>query len=180
LDAAAAVLEPLVTRLPFASWAALLGDVEAARGRDVEAARQYDLVRTIESLNRANGVAPDLELARFEADHARDAGTDPAVAVSLARSALAARPTVYGSDALAWALRQAGSPAEALPHAEAAVRLGTADAVLWYHLAEIEADLGMRDAAAAHLARAFEINRWITLRDLPAAKDLAARLGLPA
>src|SRR4030095_1182106 len=95
----------------------------------------------IERLNQANGVAVDLELARFEADHARDRGADPRRAVAMARRALAERPTIYASDTLGWALRQAGRPAQALPHARAAVRLGTRDAVLWYHLAAVDADL---------------------------------------
>src|SRR5207247_6239288 len=97
------------------------------------ASHQYDLVRTIEQLNRANGVAVDLELARFEADHAHDPGADPSAVVAMAGAALAERPTIYAEDAMGWALRQAGRPAEALPHARAAVRLGTADASLWYH-----------------------------------------------
>src|SRR5260370_419112 len=77
----------------------------------------------------------DLEQARFDADHARDLGADPAAAVELARAALAARPTIYAEDTVGWALRQAGDSAAALSHAHAAVRLGTADAALWYHLA---------------------------------------------
>jgi tetratricopeptide (TPR) repeat protein len=180
LDGAARLLEPLVARLPFSAWVAYLGDVDAARGQASDAARQYELVRTIEALNRANGVAVDLELARFEADHARDAGADPVRAVSLARSALADRPTIYAEDVLGWALRQAGDAGAALPHARAAVRLGTADAVLWYHLAAVEADLGMSAQAATDLTHAFAVNRHLTLRDLPAAKDLAHRLGVRA
>ena len=178
LDRAAGVLTPLVARLPFPAWVALLGDVEAARGRAADASHQYDLVRTIEQLNRANGVAVDLELARFEADHARDPGADASAVVAMARAALAERPTIYAEDAMGWALRQAGRPAEALPHARAAVRLRTADASLWYHLATVEADLGLSVPAAADLARAFSINRFSTVRDLPAVRDLAAALGV--
>ena len=180
LDGAARLLSPLVARLPFSAWVALLGDVEAARGHVGEASRQYELVRTIEALNASNGVAVDLEMARFEADHARDLGADPIAVVRLARAALAARPTIYAEDVQGWALRQAGDAAAGLPHARAAVRLGTADAVLWYHLAVIEADLRMSAPAAADLAHAFAVNRNLTLRDLPAARQLAARLGVGA
>jgi tetratricopeptide (TPR) repeat protein len=112
--------------------------------------------------------------ARFEADHAAP------VAVDLARAALAERPTVFVEDTLGWALRQSGRPEEALPHARAAVRLGTADALLWYHLAATEADLGLSEDAAAHLERAFAINPFLTVRDRPAAVALAARLGVRA
>jgi tetratricopeptide (TPR) repeat protein len=178
LTAAAVQLEEVTARQPQPAWLALLGDVLAAAGRPAEAAGQYDIVRQVEQLNRANGVAVDLELARFEADHARDPGADAAAAVAMARAAQAVRPTVFADDTLGWALRQAGRPAEALPHAQAAVRLGTADALLWYHLAAIEADLGRLDDAKDHLARALSTNPHLTVRDLPAARDLAARLGL--
>ena len=180
LAGAAVLLEEVTGRLPQPAWLALLGDVYAALGRPADAAAQYDLVRRVEDLNRANGVAVDLELARFEADHARDPGADAAAAVAMAREALATRPTLFAEDTLAWALREAGQPAEALAHAQAAVRLGTADALLWYHLAAIEADLGRVDDARDHLARALSTNPHLTVRDLPAARDLAARLGVSA
>jgi len=179
LDGAAKQLDDLVARLPQPAYVALAGDVAAAQGRAADAAAQYELVRQIEALNRANGVSVDFELARFEADHARDPGADPEAVVALARTGLAQRPTVFAEDSLGWALRQAGRPEEALPHARAAVRLGTADALLWYHLAVVEADLGQTGAARTDLARALSINRHLTVRDLPAATALASRLGLP-
>jgi tetratricopeptide (TPR) repeat protein len=175
---AAVLLEEVTGRLPQPAWLALLGDVHAALGRPSDAAAQYDLVRRVEDLNRANGVAVDLELARFEADHARDPGADALDSVAMARAAQVTRPTVFADDTLAWALRQAGQPAEALAHAQAAVRLGTADALFWYHLATIEADLGRVDDARDHLARALSTTPHLTVRDLPAARDLAARLGV--
>ncbi|HYY80253.1 MAG TPA: hypothetical protein VFD04_13875 [Actinomycetes bacterium] len=176
LAGAAQLLEPAAARLPLTTTVALLGDVRAAQGRGGAAAEQYGLVRAIERLNQASGVAVDLELARFEADHARDPGADPARAVRLARRALAARPTVYAQDALGWALRQAGSSRQALPHARAAVRIGTRDALLWYHLAATEADLGMTGPARRDLAAAFAISPYPSVRDRPAAVALAARL----
>ena len=180
LAGAARRLEPAAARLPLPATVALLGDVRAALGDTRTAEAQYRLVRVIERLNKANGVAVDLELARFEADHARDRGADPARAVTMARRALAERPTIYAADTLGWALRQAGRPGQALPHARAAVRLGTRDALLWYHLAAVEADLGMTAAARRHLAEAFAISPYLTVRDRPTALALAGRLRLPA
>jgi tetratricopeptide (TPR) repeat protein len=180
LAGAARLLEPVAGRLPLPATVALLGDVRAALGDPGAAAAQYRLVRVIERLNQANGVAVDLELARFEADHARDPGADPRRAVALARRAMAERPTIYAADTLGWALRQAGQPDRALPHARAAVRLGTRDALLWYHLAAVEADLGMTAAARRHLAEAFAISPYLTVRDQPTALALAGRLHLPA
>ncbi|HEU4398158.1 MAG TPA: tetratricopeptide repeat protein [Actinomycetota bacterium] len=181
LAGAAELLEPAATRLPLPATVALLGDLRAAQGDIDAAAGQYRLVRVIERLNQANGVAVDLELARFEADQRQlDEGADPARAVAMARRAMAERPTILAADALGWALRQAGRAREALPHARAAVRLGTRDALLWYHLAVTEADLGMTTAARRDLASAFRINPYLTVRDRPAALALAGRLHVPA
>ena len=180
LAGAARRLEPVAANLPLPATVALLGDVRAALGDAGAADTQYRLVRVIERLNQANGVEVDLELARFEADHARDKGADPARAVAMARRALAERPTIHASDTLGWALRQAGQARQALPHARAAVRLGTRDALLWYHLAAVEADLGMTAAARRHLAEAFEISPYLTVRDRQHALALAGRLRLPA
>jgi len=180
IGAAGSQLDDVVARLPQPAYLALAGDIAAVRGHGADATAQYDLVRQIEALNRANGVAVDLELARFEADHARDPGANPEGAVALARVALAQRPTIFAEDTLGWALRQTGRPDEGLLHARAAVRLGTADALLWYHLAAIEADSGQVDAARADLSKALAINRYLTPRDLPNARSLAARLGISA
>jgi tetratricopeptide (TPR) repeat protein len=180
LAGAARLLEPAAARLPLPATVALLGDVRAAMGDTAAAAAQYRLVRVTERLNQANGVAVDLELARFEADHARDPGADRRRAVAMARRALAERPTIYAKDTLGWALRQAGTPPHAPPHARAAVRLGTRDALLWYHLAAVEADLGMTAAARRHLAEALAISPYLTVRDRPHALALAGRLHLPA
>lgn len=186
LGAAARRLQVAVTRLPLPETLALYGDVLTAQNRPAEAARQYALVRATEALQRANGVIVDLEGARFEADHARDPGANPATAVGLARQALANRPTIYGHDALGWALRQARQPAAALPQANAALALGTRDAMLYYHRAAIEADLGQRAPAARDLRTAFSISPALmsasalaSIRDLPLARTLAGALGVP-
>jgi len=186
LAAAAGRLQGAVTTLPLPETVAFYGDVLAALHRPAEAAQQYALVRATEALQRANGVVVDLESARFEADHARDPGARPATAVALARQALANRPTIYGHDALGWALRQAGSAAAALPEANAALALGTRDALLYYHRAAIEADLGLRVAASRDLRTAFSISPALmsesalaSIRDLTIARALAGKLGVP-
>ena len=175
---AVTLLRKNVTRLPLPATAALLGDVLHAAGQPADAARQYELVRTIEALNRGSGVVVDLELARFEADHLGDPGANLDTTVAQAQAALAARPTIFAADTLGWALRGAGRPSEALPHALAATRLGTEDALLWYHLAVVEADLGRTADARQHLTKALHLNSHLTVRDLPAASALAERLGL--
>ena len=80
-----------------------------------------------------------------------------AAVVALARKALAFRPSVYGHDALAWALYSAGKCRQALPQAMLANRLGTIDPQLSWHLGAIAACAGKRGArphGAAQGARA--------------------------
>ncbi|HVF32642.1 MAG TPA: tetratricopeptide repeat protein [Acidimicrobiales bacterium] len=181
LPAAAERLAKLTDRVPLPDAVALYADVLAASGDEAAAAEQRGLVRAIEELNRSEGgISVDLELARFEADHARLPGGDPAAAVRLAEAARAARPTIFGDDILGWALRQAGRPDDALPHARAATRLGTADATLWFHLAAIEADLGQLDDARDHLERSRAISPHLPLVERDEAAALATRLGLAA
>lgn len=180
LDGATSRLAGVVVVTPRPEWVALLGDWHLAAGRPADAAAQYELVRAIDDLNRAAGVTVDLEAARFEADQAGGAGGGAGGerAVALARAALEARPTIWADDTLAWALHRTGRSAEALPHARAALRLGTADALLWYHLAAVEAAVGLVDDARTHLDQALRLNPFLTVRDLPEARDLGSRLGL--
>lgn len=178
LAAAAARLAPLVTRLPLPETVAFYGDVLAAQGHGLAAGQQYALVRQIEKLQQANGVVVDYESARFSSDHARDRGADPARAVALARAAYAARPTVYGADVQAWALRQAGQPAAAMRWANSALRFGTRDPSFWWHRAMISADLGALGPARRDLATAVQINPAFSLRDAATVRALAGRLGV--
>jgi tetratricopeptide (TPR) repeat protein len=177
LAGAAAILERLTARFPLPDAVALHGDVFAARGDRDAATQQYDLVRAIEELNRSTGgIAVDLELARFEVGQIGRPGGDAARAVAQARAARDARPTIFADDILAWALRGAGDPAAALPLARAAVRLGTADATLWWHLAAVEADLGNDADARAHLQYAFDLGGPLPLLERSEALRLADRL----
>jgi Flp pilus assembly protein TadD len=86
-------------------------------------------VATIDRLLTANGLQVDLESAVFRADH----GIRPAETVRLARRARAARPSIYGDDALGWALARAGRCDEAGRWLDRALRLGTRDALLYFH-----------------------------------------------
>ena len=169
----------LTERLPLPDAVAVHADLLAATGDADAATRQHELVRAIEALNAsAGGVAVDLELARFEAALVGRPGGDAARALDLATRAHVARPTVFADDAMAWALRRAGRPAEALPFAEAGVRTGIQDATIWWHLAAVQADLGRDDEARASLATSRSIGGPLPLLEQPEARALAIRLGL--
>jgi tetratricopeptide (TPR) repeat protein len=187
LDTAVKLLAPAAASQPLPETVALLGDVRGLLGQRAAATRQYQQVLTIAARERAAGVDPDLELARFEAEHApeRDGDAepdgDPGDAVELAERALRQGPGIGAEDTLALALQADDEPDQALAHAKAAVRLGTRDAVLWYHLAAIEADLGQEAAARRDLAAAvgidpFQMGTSATIADRAGARSLAATL----
>ena len=94
----------------------------------------------------------------------------PAETVRLARRARAARPSIYGDDALAWALARAGRCAEARPLAERALRLGTKDPLLYFHRGYAEGCAGDRAAMRGWYARALERNPGFSVRWAPFAR----------
>ncbi len=118
-----------------------------------------------QSLLAAAGQDVDLEMALFDADHGR-----PAQALQAARSVYAKRPSIFAEDALAWALHANGRSEAALPHARAALRLGTRNAQLHYHLGMVHSALGHEVAARTHLERALRINPHFSPLHVPIAR----------
>jgi tetratricopeptide (TPR) repeat protein len=151
--------------VPSLQAVTLLEDLLERTGRTAQARQQRELVSVIERLLRANGVQVDLEAAVYRADH----GIDPRATVELARRARADRPSIYGDDALAWALARAGRCNAALPLARRALRLGTQDALLYFHLGYAEGCAGNRAAMHAWYARALETNPSFSVRWAPVA-----------
>jgi tetratricopeptide (TPR) repeat protein len=89
-----------------------------------------------------------------------------------AQHELAQRKDVYGYDVVAWALHHAGRDAEAREASAMALRVGTRDAMLYFHAGVIAAALGDSAAARASLRRALEIDsHWH-----PTAPDSARAL----
>jgi tetratricopeptide (TPR) repeat protein len=172
---AVALLAPVAQVMPLPEYAILLGDVYRAMGDQAAAAGQYDLVRAIARLQRANGVDLDLEMALFEADHAQDAPALQA-AVTQAQVAYARRPSIHAADALAWALYRAGQAENALFHAWEALRLGTRDPTLLFHAGAIAAAAGQLDEARAYLQAALALNPRFSVRYAPEAQRILAEL----
>lgn len=180
LDAAAGDVGGALARLegiagPGAAAATLLGDLHRLRGDDAAAAAADDLVRQNHADEERVGHVTDLDRAIFEIDRSGD----PEAALELARVAHAARPdNVAASDALAWALVRAGRPADALPHVERALRLGSADQSFRVHAAAALAATGQPDRAAVELRAALD-GPWTTFVLTDVAADLAEQLGVP-
>jgi tetratricopeptide (TPR) repeat protein len=152
--------------VPTQQAVALLGSLLDRAGKKAAARRQLDTVAVIERLLRANGVRVDLEAAVFRADY----GIRPLQTVGLARRARAERPSIYGDDALAWALARAGQCADAVPLARRALRLGTQDPQLFFHLGYAEGCAGDHLAMREAYRHALGLNREFSVRWAPFAR----------
>jgi tetratricopeptide (TPR) repeat protein len=159
-----------VDTVPLPQYVAALGDLYRVTSRPALARRQYALIGTIQRLLKANGVRTDLEIALFQVDH----GIALRHALDRARIARAERPSIDGDDVLAWALARNGRCAEALPHSRAALRLGTQDALKFFHRGYIERCLGHDLAAKSWFRRALALNPRFSLLWSPVAKRWAA------
>ena len=170
---AIALYQRAVDAYPLPDFVIALGDVQAAAGNARMAAETYALASAEQQLYQSNGVDLDAELALFDADHRRDL---PA-ALAAARRAMADRPSVRTADILSWTLYQAGDYRSALTTSALARRLGTQDAMLYFHAGMIEAKLDMRSAAVNDLRQALRINPNFSVIWAPVASETLANLG---
>jgi tetratricopeptide (TPR) repeat protein len=154
LPAAIARMRAVVARLPLPQYVIGLGEAELAAGRRAAGARDLALVGAERRLLASAGVNTDAEIALYEADHG-----SPERALSLARRAYAAAPSVRSADALGWALTAAGRPGQGLARAREALRLGSRDPLFLYHAGMAARAAGQPGAARTYLARALSLNR---------------------
>lgn len=152
--------------LPTSHALSLLADLLDRSGRHVQADRQRATVGVVDRLLAANGVRVDLESAVYRADNL----IRPRETVELARRARAARPSIYGYDALAWALARAGRCSEALPFARRALRLGTEDPVLHFHLGYAQGCAGDAAARRDSYRQALALDPEFSMRWAPVAR----------
>jgi tetratricopeptide (TPR) repeat protein len=144
----------VVERYPSPEYVITLGDLYAMRGSGRLAGQQYSLVEAQQRLLQANGVNVDLEIALFRADHRIDVNQ----ALASARREWARRRGIQVADVLAWTLYANGRSEEAIAYADQALRLGTENALFFFHRGMIERELGRKAAARRDLARALDIN----------------------
>ena len=132
----------VVARYPLPEHVIALGDLYSIEGRTAQADDAYALARAEAALFRSNGVNVDVELALFEADHG-----EPVAALADARAGWRSRHSIHAADALAWALYRNGLARPAARLERQALRLGTQDALSFYHAGMIALRLGNRDEA---------------------------------
>src|SRR2546423_8694190 len=154
LQAALTTEGDAVNRIPLPQYVSFLGDLYRATGHKAAAGKQYGLIAVIDKLLTANGVNSDLEISVFDSDH----HIAPTATVALAYKAFHERPSIDGDDALAWALTRDRQCAAALPHANHALRLGTKDALKFFHRGMTERCLGAHAAARQDFEHALALN----------------------
>jgi tetratricopeptide (TPR) repeat protein len=155
-----------IETIPLPQFVTVLGDLFRVTGHERLARKQYALIGVIQRLLAANGVRTDLETALFDVDH----GIRPAHSLALARLAHRERPSIDADDVLAWALARTGHCVQAEAYSRRALRLGTIDALKFFHHGQIERCLGHRAAARLWLARALSLNPHFSLLWAPVAR----------
>jgi tetratricopeptide (TPR) repeat protein len=156
--------------VPLPQLVALHGDLLARSGDAQEARREIATVAAIDRILAAGGIRTDLESVVFQADHL----LSRTGLVARARAAREARPSVYGDDALGWALARSRRCAEALPWLRRSLRLGTKDALLFFHRGYAEGCAGDRVAMRAWYAKALAVNPAFSVLWSPVALRDAA------
>jgi tetratricopeptide (TPR) repeat protein len=97
-------------------------------------------------------------VAHYYADHDRNIGA----ALAMMERERDNRQDINTYDTLAWVYYKAGRLNDAQKAIQQALRLGTQDALLWYHAGMIAHGLGEFDTAQAQLRRALDINPYFS------------------
>lgn len=170
LEAAVRSARRAATSVPLPQFSTLLADLLERRGDIRAARRERATVDAFDRLLSANGLRIDLESAVYRADQR----IEPAGTVRVARSARAARPSIYGDDALGWALARAGRCTEAEPWLDRALRLGTKDALLFFHRGYAAGCAGDVGAMRTWYRKALALSPAFSIRWAPVARKALA------
>jgi tetratricopeptide (TPR) repeat protein len=154
------LMKQAVDIVPLPQYLTALGDMYSAVGNSAAAKEQYDLVLYIYRVFEANGVNVGVEKAAFLADYEVDIDQ----AVKLAEAAAAERQDVHTQDTLAWVLFKAGRYPDALAVDQSAMRLGTQNALFYFHDGMIYSNLGESANARQSLQKALDINPNFSVR----------------
>jgi tetratricopeptide (TPR) repeat protein len=158
--------------IPQPDFLAALGDLLTLTGQSAEAKRQYDTVEFIAKLAAVNQVIYNRQLVHFYANHNQNLDN----ALQLATNEIAVRKDIYGYDTLAWALYKNKRYAEAAEAMQQAMKLGTRDALLYYHVGMIYEALGDNAQAEKMLSEAMTINPHFDLMQARIARYMLAYL----
>ena len=153
--------------IPLPGTVTLLGALLEHKGNLAAAHRQFATVGAIDQLLAASGVKVDLDTALFRVDR----GIAPLETVELARRARLDRPSITGDDVLGWALARAGRCDEAERTLDHALRLGTRDALMYFHRGYAAGCAGDATTERAWYRRALKLNPAFSVQWAPVARE---------
>ena len=167
LRSAVSLMSGSVERSPHTGSIILYGDVLHRIGQADAAENMYALANNADVLGDTHDAH---RIALSWAD--RDIRLDEAL--KIAEADYSNVKDIYAADILAWCLYKNGRYAEARVRSAEALRIGTGDAVLYYHAGMIEKALGNRSGARRLLRKALALNPGFDLRQaLIAIAELA-------
>jgi tetratricopeptide (TPR) repeat protein len=159
-----------IATIPLIEYVAALADVYQTLGRRQEFDKQYKLLEFIGYLSALNERTYNRELAGFYADH----DIKLPQALNLAKHELDNRHDVYSKDVYAWCLYKNRKLEDAAHGIDAALGLGTKDALMLFHAGMIYRDLGDANRAEDYLSRSLAVNpQFHVLYSKQAAQTLA-------
>jgi tetratricopeptide (TPR) repeat protein len=161
-----------VAIVPAPDTVAAFGDLLAFTGKADEAEKQYALVEYIEQVNELNQIAYTRQLALFYADHNRKLDE----ALKLAEAELERRHDIYSYDTLAWVYYKNRRFADAEKAMTQALRLGTQDALLFFHTGMIANAQGNMQKAKNFLQRALALNSHFSFSGAEVARNTLAEI----
>jgi tetratricopeptide (TPR) repeat protein len=167
-EAACEYLEQASQAIPVPEFIISLQELYEKTGDSEAAMEKTKLLGAIQQLYEASGVDMDLEIALFNADRRIDLERT----LENTRQAYARRPSVYGSDVLAWVLYQTGRLDEARDYSRKALSLGSRQALFLFHAGMIEYGLGNLAEASRYLEDALETNPYFSVRYAPEARAI--------
>jgi tetratricopeptide (TPR) repeat protein len=147
-----------VNIVPAPNMTAALGDLYHLTGQLEAAEQQYAQVDLIARLDTLDPIPYRRQVAHFYADHDRDIDA----ALNIMERERDNRQDIKTYDTLAWVYYKAGRLNDAQKAMQQALRLGTQDALLWYHAGMIAHGLGEFDRAQAQLRRALDMNPYFS------------------
>jgi tetratricopeptide (TPR) repeat protein len=149
-----------IATVPLIEYVAALADVYETLGRHQEFDQQFKLLEFIGYLSSLNQRTYNRELAVFYADH----NIKLPRALELAQRELENRRDVYTQDALAWCFYKNGKLHDAAQAIDAALTLGTRDALMFFHAGMIYRALGDASRTEDYLSRSLAINSEFHVR----------------
>ncbi|MDP8981598.1 MAG: tetratricopeptide repeat protein [Acidobacteriota bacterium] len=158
---------------PMVQYAGVLHDLYAASGNPAESRRQADMVDLVSKLEEASGMKANRTLALVYANQDRN----PARSLELAQADFEVRQDIYTFDALAWSLYKNRRYKEAREASEHALKLGTPEAMFFYHAGMIANSLGDGTNARTYLEKALRLNSGFDIHQAAIARKTLGEMG---